>query len=1292
MAEDTVEYSNLKSLSKCLPKLSSEQLETVQNVISLIKTGDGLTVPQSTVVAATFLTRVLLLLNTTPSVDNTPADRNIHKLGNKDITNKIVGTQSKKGKLDFIKAVVEPVGDKNPILTTADGKNPTKKPNIFHIKKCETDISLTTILNDLAMVVVILNNNSNFRPKFTATKTKRNNVMIEKGNDHITDNHTIVANALLKILEMIENSRYDGYLMKSLGRIVLIKNNVLLDRTYTSVTAQKELQFILQAFLRSILLDLKKSMEAAHDFEYLWESTLNDSSACRGESATRIMGETAKEFVPLLTSVISLHCHTLDQTPIYDPSLSYYEQRKERILSNAACISLLFQNYSATEVRKPIEITNGAKRQRLEGLVGGESNSSITNHSCHPTNKRHTSAEDDAIAALSMMVAGNSTVSPSNVSLVPPTKKKFDVSDNMIDSVLQSSNRLLSNFQCIDSGPFTSLTRADLSAKMNQITSHVVHLYGSKLIPKFEGRENSSGYNKTDVKTQNTPSSCISATRSMVSSSHVNTLRCQGLRSDRFSLSSYADTYPTFVANKNALYTIYRKLMCLSVKKELIDPLSITTNLKFVEEPLLFTRPYRAMRKVLINCSNFKSANRTMSIQATSFAITFVPSIKDKSFNCNTNIPGINLSLPQVFPETNVQKNESHSFGRRLHNNQHDSFVPTTVVGSHQPVPKILPSCFITESKEINEWAHSILSIASAPTTIKPSTRLCLYLESSYTPNYATRKPTSKGRDDWKGIVVPILRQTLIRLVYRVPHNDNTKNSIHSLNAPNDNGELIPILRTSLDHVASRSQNLARALTALYYHSLESVLYYETARMKSASHPKLVMNISFHKALLSVSYMCLMKATSGLVPRYEHSHPNKVHPETPVDVHSILQIMDCTAYEFLKVNEAFMRAFLCFDHSGITSGVPLVTSNRNSSSVKPGLPLILRRYLQNNEELILDSLLWVSNQKDGITSNTVSVIKILMKAKDDGFDCRWPPAILQPCLPQEKLDEDQTPYEHGSTSANVSSFSRLYHEYTYVTYLFKKIIKVTSHRITALCIALQIPPQYPVATQIWVIFRSLLRHNVQLLFDRHIDQLILCTIYSVCKKLKFTPDLSFAKIIKAYTDLNMKRLGDKVCQRIIRSIVLDEDGQIEISHKNSHYSTNKNKRRTGNVIQFYNEIYVPVMQKFLLKSKSMEMASVELRSCMIKERAKGIKSMNFPLIEEVKSSPTSSSGCHPMKSSSYTKVQNNNFLVKYKEKENEGISGQPAQQHNPSNWNPTSSKTLSFYTFGYSNEKVRTAR
>jgi len=232
---------------------------------------------------------------------------------------------------------------------------------------------------------------------------------------------------------------------------------------------------------------------------------------------------------------------------------------------------------------------------------------------------------------------------------------------------------------------------------------------------------------------------------------------------------------------------------------------------------------------------------------------------------------------------------------------------------------------------------------------------------------------------------------------------------------------------------------------------------------------------------------------------------------------------------------------------------------------------------------------------EGSVMDAINEMQLL---SPDDKDLAWPPDVLKPTLPEEQDDYGEKKADKERSKRNAKKPGVGNPEYVFVGYVIRKLLKVVYFRISAFCNALEISPNYPVASQTWVAFRCLLRHHVRLLSDRHVDQLLLCALYGVCKIMQFEPELSFGKIIDVYTKVRGRELGDRACQRVVRHIRL-------VREEGPPSSGSKTKRKLfGNVIHLYNQVFVPAMKNHLLQSKSLKKATLKLRRCAAEERTR----------------------------------------------------------------------------------------
>lgn len=106
--------------------------------------------------------------------------------------------------------------------------------------------------------------------------------------------------------------------------------------------------------------------------------------------------------------------------------------------------------------------------------------------------------------------------------------------------------------------------------------------------------------------------------------------------------------------------------------------------------------------------------------------------------------------------------------------------------------------------------------------------------------------------------------------------------------------------------------------------------------------------------------------------------------------------------------------------------------------------------------------------------------------------------------------------------------------------------------------------------QVWTAVKECVcAHQHDLMRDRHLDQMVLCSIYGVSKANR--SDMTFKRVNEAYKTLQRQQHSPppsflaRTLDEVIRDIKLDDRGS------------------RGDIIKFYNRCYVPVMKVFLLQ-------------------------------------------------------------------------------------------------------------
>lgn len=155
---------------------------------------------------------------------------------------------------------------------------------------------------------------------------------------------------------------------------------------------------------------------------------------------------------------------------------------------------------------------------------------------------------------------------------------------------------------------------------------------------------------------------------------------------------------------------------------------------------------------------------------------------------------------------------------------------------------------------------------------------------------------------------------------------------------------------------------------------------------------------------------------------------------------------------------------------------------------------------------------------------------------------------------------------------------------------FRKVYHLASVRLRDLCLKLDISPD--LRGKIWTCFEHSLLHCTDLMKDRHLDQLLLCAVYIIAKITK--EEHTFQDIMKCY------RTQPQANSHVYRSVLLkrrpreqqtDENMEVDPPSDRSNERTEQfgseeadsELEERGDLIQFYNSVYVLKMKSFALR-------------------------------------------------------------------------------------------------------------
>ncbi|CAN6464487.1 unnamed protein product [Victoria cruziana] len=367
----------------------------------------------------------------------------------------------------------------------------------------------------------------------------------------------------------------------------------------------------------------------------------------------------------------------------------------------------------------------------------------------------------------------------------------------------------------------------------------------------------------------------------------------------------------------------------------------------------------------------------------------------------------------------------------------------------------------------------------------------------------------------------------------------------------------------------------------LYYRVLVAMCRAESQILQTSNLTSLLTNERFHRCMLACSAE-LVLAT--------HKTVTMMFP-------AVLERTGITAFDLSKVIESFVRH-------------------------EESLPRELKRHLNSLEERLLESMAW---EKGSSMYNSLIVAKPSLATEINrlGLLAEPMPSLdaiavqqnitagsLQPLPALQK--HETSPDNHASTSPKkvtsdlacvlvernsftspvkerLVSFSCFKNKLqpplqsafasptrpnpaeagetcaeTGINVFFRKVLKLAAIRIKSLCERLQ--QSNSVMESVYSLIQHILDRQTALFFNRHIDQLILCSLYGVSKISNLS--LTFREIIFNY------RKQPQCKPQVFRYVFVD-------------WPSSSRNGKTGqdhvDIITFYNEIFVPAVKPLLVE-------------------------------------------------------------------------------------------------------------
>nr|XP_019603610.1 PREDICTED: retinoblastoma-associated protein isoform X2 [Rhinolophus sinicus] len=280
----------------------------------------------------------------------------------------------------------------------------------------------------------------------------------------------------------------------------------------------------------------------------------------------------------------------------------------------------------------------------------------------------------------------------------------------------------------------------------------------------------------------------------------------------------------------------------------------------------------------------------------------------------------------------------------------------------------------------------------------------------------------------------------------------------------------------------------------LYYRVMESMLKSEEERLSIQNFSKLLNDNIFHMSLLACALEVVMAT-------YSRSTSQNLDTGTDLSFPWILNVLNLKAFDFYKVIESFIKA----------------EANLTRDMIK---------HLERCEHRIMESLAWLSDSP---------LFDLIKQAKDrEGPTDHLEPACtlnlplqnnhtaadmyLSPVKSPKK--KGSTPRVNSTANAEAQATSAFQTQKplksTSLSLFYKKVYRLAYLRLNTLCERL-LSDHPELEHIIWTLFQHTLQNEYELMRDRHLDQIMMCSMYGICKVKNI--DLKFKIIVTAYKDL-----------------------------------------------------------------------------------------------------------------------------------------------------------------------------
>lgn len=280
----------------------------------------------------------------------------------------------------------------------------------------------------------------------------------------------------------------------------------------------------------------------------------------------------------------------------------------------------------------------------------------------------------------------------------------------------------------------------------------------------------------------------------------------------------------------------------------------------------------------------------------------------------------------------------------------------------------------------------------------------------------------------------------------------------------------------------------------LYYRVMESMLKSEEERLSIQNFSKLLNDNIFHLSLLACALEVVMAT-------YSRSTSQNLDTGTDLSFPWILNVLNLKAFDFYKVIESFIKA----------------EANLTREMIK---------HLERCEHRIMESLAWLSDSplfdlikqakdREGPVDHLESACTLNIPFQNTHTAADM---YLSPIRSPKKKGPTTRVNSTANTETQAISACQTQKplKSTSLSLFYKKVYRLAYLRLNTLCARL-LSDHPELEHIIWTLFQHTLQNEYELMRDRHLDQIMMCSMYGICKVKNI--DLKFKIIVTAYKDL-----------------------------------------------------------------------------------------------------------------------------------------------------------------------------